>query len=50
MAAFVVSFGVVNLRFGAQLPFRLAAQAGLAVSIFLAGAAIVMSRRTRDRV
>ena len=48
MRAFAASFGVANLRFGAQLPLRTAAQAALAVSVAIAVAAVVVwwSRRS----
>ena len=50
LAAFVASFGVANLRFGAQLPLRTAAHAALALSVAIAVAAIVLSRHETDRV
>jgi hypothetical protein len=48
MRLFAAAFGVANLRFGAQLPLRTAAQAALAVSLAIAMAAIVLwwSRRS----
>ena len=48
MGVFVAAFGISNLRFGAQLPVRTAAQAALAASVMIAVVAVVVwwSRRS----
>jgi hypothetical protein len=42
MASFVAAFGISNLRFGAQLPMRLASQGALAISAAIALAAVAV--------
>jgi len=48
MAAFAASFGIANLRFGAQLPIRTTAQIALAVSVAIAVAAVIVSWSRRS--
>ncbi len=52
MASFAAAFGIANLRFGAQLPLRTAAQAALLVSVTIAMAAVGLwwSRRSERLV
>jgi hypothetical protein len=42
MRLFAAAFGVANMRFAAQLPLRMPAQAALVVSVAIAGAAVVV--------